>query len=195
MHDTLRRLIGIEIICFVDDGSQVLAERALPVLKPGALPVEVDAVILAIGNETGAKIRSKEVILKHLKQPLIRVVDPTAAVSPSAVLEQGVICHALVAIMSSSHVGRNSIISTSASIDHDNDLGEFCNVCPGARTAGYVRMGRGVFLGTGAIVLPGVEIGEYALVGAGAVVTKNVPAHAVMIGAPARVIRYRAEDE
>ncbi len=44
-------------------------------------------------------------------------------------------------------------------------------------------------IGSGAVILCGVTIGEGALVGAGAVVTKDVPSHAVVAGNPARVIR------
>lgn len=46
-----------------------------------------------------------------------------------------------------------------------------------------------VSIGTGAVILPGIEIGENAMIGAGAVVTKNVPANTVVAGVPARVIR------
>lgn len=52
-----------------------------------------------------------------------------------------------------------------------------------------VRIGSGVFLGTGAVVLPGVTIGPCSLVAAGAVVDRDVPANAVVAGNPARVIR------
>jgi acetyltransferase-like isoleucine patch superfamily enzyme len=47
------------------------------------------------------------------------------------------------------------------------------------------------YVGARATILPGVEIGKYALVGAGAVVTKDVPPGAVVVGCPARIIRYR----
>ena len=50
-------------------------------------------------------------------------------------------------------------------------------------------------IGAGAILLPGVEVGEEAFVGAGAVVTADVPPRAVAIGVPARVTREVAEDE
>jgi acetyltransferase-like isoleucine patch superfamily enzyme len=54
---------------------------------------------------------------------------------------------------------------------------------------------RGARIGGGAVLLPGVEIGEEAFVGAGAVVTKDVQARMVVVGNPARVMRGVPEDE
>jgi len=54
---------------------------------------------------------------------------------------------------------------------------------------------RGARVGGGAILCPGVEIGEEAFVGAGAVVTKDVPARKIVVGNPARVLRDVSEDE
>lgn len=49
---------------------------------------------------------------------------------------------------------------------------------------------RGASIGSGATILANVVIGEQALVGAGAVVTRDVPAHAIVVGNPGRVVRY-----
>jgi acetyltransferase-like isoleucine patch superfamily enzyme len=54
---------------------------------------------------------------------------------------------------------------------------------------------RGARVGGGAILCPGIEVGEEAFVGAGAVVTKDVPPRKVVIGSPARVLRDVPEDE
>jgi len=54
---------------------------------------------------------------------------------------------------------------------------------------------RGARVGGGAILCPGVEVGEEAFVGAGAVVTKDVPPRVVVIGSPARVLREVPRDE
>lgn len=50
-----------------------------------------------------------------------------------------------------------------------------------------IRIGRNVWIGGGAIILPGVSIGDDALIGAGSVVTRDVPAGATAVGNPARV--------
>jgi acetyltransferase-like isoleucine patch superfamily enzyme len=54
---------------------------------------------------------------------------------------------------------------------------------------------RGARIGGGAILCPGIEIGEEAFVGAGAVVTKDVPARKLVVGNPARVLRDVPDDE
>ena len=54
---------------------------------------------------------------------------------------------------------------------------------------------RGARVGGGAILCPGIEIGEEAFVGAGAVVTKDVPPRVIVVGNPARVLREVPEDE
>jgi len=62
------------------------------------------------------------------------------------------------------------------------------------RRAHKVTMGHDVWIGHGAVILPGVTIGTGAAVGAGAVVSKDVPAYAVVAGVPARMIRFRFDE-
>ena len=58
-----------------------------------------------------------------------------------------------------------------------------------------IRIGAACWLGDNATILEGVEIGDGAIVGAGAVVTKSIPAYAIALGNPATVVRYRYPDE
>ena len=55
---------------------------------------------------------------------------------------------------------------------------------------GKIRLMRGASLGAGAVILPNVTVGESAMVGAGAVVTKDVPDHGLVVGNPARLIGF-----
>lgn len=65
------------------------------------------------------------------------------------------------------------------------------------RFAGYrlVEIGSDVWLGQGALILQGVKVGHGAVVAAGSVVTKDVPPYAIVGGVPARVLRYRFDED
>jgi len=58
-----------------------------------------------------------------------------------------------------------------------------------------VQIGKDVWIGARVIIQPGVTIGDKAIVGSGAVVTKDVPQCAVVGGVPAKIIKYRIENE
>ncbi len=58
-----------------------------------------------------------------------------------------------------------------------------------------VHIGADVWIGTRAIILDGISVGHGAIIGAAAVVTKNVPPYAVVVGVPAKIIKYRFNKE
>ncbi len=67
-------------------------------------------------------------------------------------------------------------------------------VCPELREQGYqynlpVHIGRNCWLGAGVTVLPGVTIGDNSVIGAGSLVTRDIPANVVAYGVPAKVVR------
>lgn len=63
------------------------------------------------------------------------------------------------------------------------------------RRSFHATLGNDVWIGHGAVVLPGVSLGNGAAVGAGAVVSRDVPPYAIVVGAPARIVRYRFPPE
>lgn len=83
-------------------------------------------------------------------------------------------------------VGRNTIIGYNTTIlTHEYLIKEY--------RLGDVRIGEHVMIGANTTILPGVEIGDYAVVAAGTLVHKDVPAHAFVGGNPMRVIEKRNE--
>lgn len=78
--------------------------------------------------------------------------------------------------------------------DHGFTPGERIRNQP-AKTKGGIVVGDDAWLGVGVIVLDGVRIGEGAVVGAGSVVTNDIPDNAIAVGVPARVIKMRTDFE
>lgn len=72
-----------------------------------------------------------------------------------------------------------------ATLNHDKDPDK-----RGDMTAAPIVLGKNVWVGAHATILPGVTIGDGAIVAAGAVVTKDVPAMAIAAGVPAKVVKY-----
>lgn len=58
-----------------------------------------------------------------------------------------------------------------------------------------ITIGNNVWIGSSAIVLPGVSIGDNSIIGAGSVVTRSVPTDSLAIGSPAKVVRTITEDD
>lgn len=82
-------------------------------------------------------------------------------------------------------IGHNVVIAT---LQHDIAPTRRRNLIPSP-----VTIGRNVWLGANVTILPGVTIGDDAVIGAGSVVTKDVPARTIAVGSPARVVRTIGE--
>jgi acetyltransferase-like isoleucine patch superfamily enzyme len=93
---------------------------------------------------------------------------------------------ALAAVVLEDHVriSRGAVIETATLVTAEE--------LPYSHRGAPIHLARGAWIGTNAVVLGGVRIGEQAVVAAGAVVTKDVPANAIVAGVPARVIAWRA---
>lgn len=151
--------------------------------NPGAM------FTLAMGG-----VRGKErcelaelLVSKHLEAapPLYH---PRAWIAASAKAERGCQILGMAAISEYVVIGAQTIVNTSASVDHDCVLGNGVHVMPGATLAGQVIVEDFASIGSGAVVLPRVRIGKSAIVGAGAVVVEDVPEGITVVGVPAKAM-------
>ncbi|NTY01067.1 NeuD/PglB/VioB family sugar acetyltransferase [Deinococcus sp. JMULE3] len=117
------------------------------------------------------------------------LVHPAAWVAPGARLGPGCVVMAGAVVQPDACLGAQVIVNTLAGVDHDGLLEDGVHVAPGTRLAGNVTLREGAFLGVGAACVPGVTVGAWATVGAGAVVTRDVPPGVTVVGVPARLIR------
>ena len=90
-------------------------------------------------------------------------------------------------------IGAQSILSLRAVVAHDSSVGPYSNLTPGVLVNGRCRLEEGVHVGSGAVLLPGIKVGAWASVGAGAVVTRRVAPHTTVFGVPARVLSTAPE--
>ena len=118
----------------------------------------------------------------------LTLIHPFSFVASSATLGVGAVVFAGAVVQSDAVIGDQAIINTCASVDHDCQLGRFVHVAPGARLAGGVVVGDKTLIGIGAVVIPERRIGARSIVGAGAVVTRDLPADVTAVGIPARII-------
>jgi len=86
------------------------------------------------------------------------------------------------------HIGKNSLIASRTTIlAHEHVKRDPNNARMPFMSDTYI--GENCFIGIGAIILPGVKIGDQVIIGAGSVVTKDIPAHVIAVGNPAHIIR------
>ena len=84
-------------------------------------------------------------------------------------------------------VNHEAVIGANCTLRHSTTIGN--KKLPDGSCSGSPRIGNGVEIGSNVVILGSISIGDYAVIGAGSVVVKDVPAGAVVVGNPARVIR------
>lgn len=86
------------------------------------------------------------------------------------------------------HIGKNTLVASGVTIlTHEHVKRDPEN--PKMPYSVNTYIGENCFIGINAIILPGVKIGDQVLVGAGAIVTKDIPSNSIVVGNPAKVVR------
>ncbi len=168
--------------------------EALPAAELGAGTVVSTGAIVFAGTRVGARV----------------IVGDQACVRERVVVGDDVVIGRGSLVENDTTIGRLTKIQAMAYITAYSTLEESVFVAPCVVTTNDNFMGRterrkelkrgptirrGARIGGGAILCPGIEVGEEAFVGAGAVVTKDVPPRTLVVGNPARVLRDVADEE
>ncbi len=114
------------------------------------------------------------------------IISKNAVVSSDAKIGEGTVIMPGVIINPGVRIGKNAIVNTGAIIEHDAFIDDHVHIAPGVTLSGNVRIGCCSHIGTGASVIQEVQIGNNVIVGAGAVVVKDIPDNVVAKGVPAR---------
>ena len=142
--------------------------------------------IIGIGNNKLRKRISQ--IYSHLNW--YTAIHPSAIISDDVKINCGTAIMPGVVINPGSVVGKHVIINTSSSIDHDNRIGDFVHVSPGAHLAGNVTIDEGTWICAGVTVINNIMIGKNNIVGAGAVVIDSIiDENSTFVGVPIKKVK------
>lgn len=183
---------GFRVMRFFDDAPTLWGGNLLGVPVAGGRERllewcrkhSIEAGIVAIGDNATRLAVARALQVQGLH--MVTVVHPGAIVAESARIGQGSVVMAGAVVNPDCDIGEHCIINTGACVDHDCLVGDAVHIAPGCRLCGGVRVGAGTLVGAGATMIPGISIGEHAVIGAGSTVIHDVPAHAKVVGCPAR---------
>lgn len=180
-----------QVTGFYDDGIAAGSTVAgLPVLGKLEALKQVDAalaVVVAVGDP-----KIKRSVVERIQQSNLyfpTLIHPVATIGENIKAGAGCIVTAGCRLTIDITLGDFVLLNLNTTVGHDVQIGSFTSVMPGVHLSGYVQAGEEVLIGTGASILQRVTIGNGSVVGAGAVVNKNVEPHRTVAGVPARSIK------
>ena len=122
------------------------------------------------------------------------VIDPSVFVSRTAKIGAGCVIFPNCYIGYNAKIGDFVFCLSGAVINHDDVIGNNSTITSGVAIAGEVTIGEGCYIGQKCTVRQLLTIGDGCIIGTGAVVVKDVPSNSVMVGNPARLLRYNNDD-
>ncbi len=139
--------------------------------------------------------RTREKIINRVKEvnPNIKfgtVIDPSVEMSNIVEIGEGTIICAHTIITVNISIGNHVIINLDCTIGHDAILQDFVTLYPSVNVSGITNIGYCSELGTGMQIIQGKTVGCYSIVGAGAVVVKDIPEKCTAVGSPAKPIKF-----
>lgn len=148
------------------------------------------AVVCAV-----AAAKTRKEIISRVKEmgnfEFPNLIDPDVQMPRQISIGEGnVICAGNILTVNIS-IGDFTIINWSCTLGHDAVLDSFVTVYPGVNISGCVEIEEQVELGTGSKLIQGKKIGRNTIIGAGAVVTRDIPPYCTAVGIPAAPVKFQ----
>lgn len=141
--------------------------------------------IIGIGHNA----TRRAIALQHPELTYYTAIHPSAVIASDVRIGEGCAVMANAVINTGSVLLEHCIVNTAATLDHDNELAAYVHISPGAHLSGTVTVGEETWLGTGALVCNNVNLCGGCMIGAGAVVTRDITEPGTYVGVPARLLK------
>lgn len=175
----VRRFLQRKVV-FADIRAEV---PGLEITFLGIEAIQGHEVVITIGDN---------VVRRALHEQLKMLISAALVVEPSRVFSSKIGAGSQVLagaiINTGARIGLGTIVNSGAIVEHDAEIGDFCHLAPGSVTGAGARLGASVLLGTNAAVLPGRCVVKGTVIGAGAVVARDITRSGTYVGVPARQI-------
>lgn len=165
----------------------VLGDKTVLAAKPGTIDVA-----MGIGSAR-ARQRVVERTRAHVRS-YPTLVHPTVPRFDRVVVGEGTQIHAGSILTVDIEIGAFVILNRHVDVSHDCRLADWVTLAPAVTLAGGVIVHEGADLGARATCIPGVRVGAWSVIGAGAVVTRDVPEGITAVGVPARALAEYRDD-
>lgn len=187
-----RQGVATDRLVFVDDtpaSNAINGQRILTYAQFLAEPASERYVVLAIANSMVREQLAIRCAADHVRS--WSVTADNVVVMDEVSIGEGAILSPFVTMTSNIRIGRHFHGNLYSYVEHDCVIGDFVTFAPGVHCNGNISIEDHAYIGTGAMIRQGkpgwpLTIGRGAVIGMGAVVTKDVPPGVVVVGNPAK---------
>lgn len=163
--------------------------HGVPVIAIDELPGHLRPAhfVVAVGSSTLRNRLAARITQVSLGR-FATLIHPQARVGPRVSIGEGSVIFPGAILTTDIRLGSHVHVNVVGTVSHDCRIGDYSTLGPHACCCGGVALEDGVELGAGAVVLPRMRIGQRSVVGAGAIVTKDLASEVLAVGVPARPV-------